>query len=1070
MEYRSQRRLLRQLSQNIHWSNSSCPKVRCALLLGALLLVAAPSFCADPPRPVKVLLLFFGDKDSPAFSLFQNGLRTSVEQGLNAPVWIYDESFDEGWLGHDSSYAQTMERFLRDKYAKRGIDIVVAVGDYPLQYLQKRRKTLLPDAKLMYVSWQSPKQSIPDTTGLVWKLDLAPTLEVALTQNPGTHHVLLITGATAFDRGLAQLLLPTGLKYLQERHKEVDIQILSPGTLDETLSALAALPQETITVFATYYGDSAGQGFVPARILPTFSAITNRPLYGWIDSYFGHGIVGGSLTKTEAIGAAFGDLVLRVVRGEKPGTIPEVRVDLRQNEFDWQQIKRWGIGMHQVPAGSIVINREYTIWELYKWRIIGLLGLVAIEAVLIFALIRLAFAQKRNLRQLLYQRELAALVGQLAAAFINLPAELVNAEMERSFQRLLEFFDLDRISLFEFSAGKTQLRLLCARSSIGVEQPPAVFDLHQLPWTAAQILGGAPIVASHLGQLPEEASELKKVLRAHGVRSFITFPLQREESTFATLSFSTVRNERDWKPELVQAVRTIADILGSALERRSAEEAARRNRARLSGIVESAMDAIMAVDAQQSIVVFNATAEKMFGCSVEEALGQPLERFIPHRFRAQHHAHISRFAETGVANRAMGTLGALWALRANGEEFPIEASISQLEADGEKLFTCTVRDVTERERTQQHLAKSQELNASILESLSNHLAVLDAKGNIVAATKRVPEFVAATGINLLDLRVGTNYFEVCRAAMEAGDSDVAAAMAGVQAVYDGRRDHFEMEYGYNSGIEQRWFLMSVTPLKTQDGGIVLSQEDITGRKRHEQVIQELSGRLITAQEQERSRIARELHDDINQQVAMVAIELQQLEKFFPEDSLEGRQKIEALWKKTHALSTDIQHLSHQLHSAKLEHLGIIAALRGLCGEFSEQHKIEADFQFRQVQPGLDPDIALSLFRVAQESLQNVAKHSQAKKVRMELVGIGGQVVLRVSDDGVGFDPDAPKHRSGLGMVSMSERIRLVGGTLSVWSRPSMGTQVEAAIPLSSGALAGNRTWESEPVSPGSKVG
>ena len=206
--------------------------------------------------------------------------------------------------------------------------------------------------------------------------------------------------------------------------------------------------------------------------------------------------------------------------------------------------------------------------------------------------------------------------------------------------------------------------------------------------------------------------------------------------------------------------------------------------------------------------------------------------------------------------------------------------------------------------------------------------------------------------------------------------------------------------------------------------------------------------MITAQELERSRIARELHDDINQQVAMLAIELQQLESFLPESSLEGRERVQALWKKTHGLSKEIQHLSHQLHSAKLEHLGITAALRGLCEEFSAQHKIKTDFQFREVPPGLNSDISLSLFRVAQESLHNVAKHSSANQVRMELVGSGDKIVLRVSDDGIGFDPAAHRDHDGLGLISMNERIRLVGGTLALSSVLSLGTKVEATIPLS----------------------
>jgi signal transduction histidine kinase len=165
---------------------------------------------------------------------------------------------------------------------------------------------------------------------------------------------------------------------------------------------------------------------------------------------------------------------------------------------------------------------------------------------------------------------------------------------------------------------------------------------------------------------------------------------------------------------------------------------------------------------------------------------------------------------------------------------------------------------------------------------------------------------------------------------------------------------------------------------------------------------------------------------------------------------------------------DIQHLSHQLHSTKLEHLGIVAALRGLCNEFSEQHKIETSLQVKQVPAQIGSDVALSLFRVAQESLHNVAKHSHARKVRVELVGTNDDVVLRVSDDGDGFNPDEPRYSSGLGMISMSERVRLVGGILLVSSKQALGTQVEALIPLPRQKAAEDRS--SRFASEGRKVG
>jgi hypothetical protein len=724
----------------------------------------------------------------------------------------------------------------------------------------------------------------------------------------------------------------------------------------------------------------------------------------------------------------------------------------------------FSIRRERVDSGisSIVPLGEYTqlAWERYKWRI-GLFGVLVIVAVLIASLIRSATAQRRNLKQLAYDRKLETLVAQLAAAFINLSSELVNAEIERSFQRLLEFLDLDQINLFEVSPRTAQLRLLHSRGFMDAAEPPAIIDLHQLPWTASQILRGTPIVAARLDEFPEKARGLREILGARGVRSFIAFPLQQDESTFATLSFSTIRNEREWSPDLVRALRTIADIFGNALKRKYAEEALQQSGARLTGIIESAMDAIIAVDDQQNIVVFNAAAEKIFGCSTTAALGQSLRRFVPPHLRADYDAHISQLAETGIKNCAMSISRAL---RANGEEFPIDASISQVEMDGTKLFTLIIRDITEREQSERALRASEQLQASILASLRSQVVVLDHQGIVLATNKNGADVAprncffwkkqckatAEDKCDLLEISQNANYFEMWRRRQQTDDPVAAAALGGIRAVCERERDHFELEYycGPKSDTDQCWLLMSVTPLKGGAPGAVVSHQDITEQMRHEQAIRELGGRLIKAQEQERSRIARELHDDINQQVAVLAIELQQLERFIPEDSTEGHQKAQVLWKKIHGVSTEIHHISHQLHSAKLEHLGLIAALRGLCNEFSAQYKIRADFQAWQVPPALGSDSSLGLFRVAQESLHNVAKHSRAKNVRVDIVGRDDQVLLRVWDDGVGFDSERTTHQTGLGMVSMSERIRLVGGTLSVSSKPSMGTQVEAAIPLS----------------------
>jgi signal transduction histidine kinase len=153
-----------------------------------------------------------------------------------------------------------------------------------------------------------------------------------------------------------------------------------------------------------------------------------------------------------------------------------------------------------------------------------------------------------------------------------------------------------------------------------------------------------------------------------------------------------------------------------------------------------------------------------------------------------------------------------------------------------------------------------------------------------------------------------------------------------------------------------------------------------------------------------------------------------------------------MWRLTNEIATDIQHMSHQLHPSKLHYLGLAATVRDLCHEFSAQHKIEVECVVQDLPQDLEENAALNLFRTVQESLRNVVKHSHARHVKVELTCQSRVVQLRVSDDGVGFDPEDTQRNHGLGLVSMRERLRSVGGEFSIWSRPSLGTQVEGSIP------------------------
>jgi PAS domain S-box-containing protein len=256
--------------------------------------------------------------------------------------------------------------------------------------------------------------------------------------------------------------------------------------------------------------------------------------------------------------------------------------------------------------------------------------------------------------------------------------------------------------------------------------------------------------------------------------------------------------------------------------------------------------------------------------------------------------------------------------------------------------------------------------------------------------------------------------------------------------------------------EYRWMLDIAVPRFQEDGsfaGYIGSCVDITEQKLAEEALSSISGRMIEAHEQERALIARELHDDIGQRLALVAVQLDR-ERQDSQNSREGLLlAMEEAIKRISDLAGDIHSMSHRLHSSKLDTLGLAAAAGGFCREVSQGQNVVVDFQSEGIPEALSEDVALCLFRVLQEALQNATKHSGSKRFWVSLVGSSNQIVLTVRDEGRGFQPDEALQKSGLGMTSMMERLKLVGGELRIDGDPQPGTILRACVPFGPNATS-----------------
>jgi len=226
--------------------------------------------------------------------------------------------------------------------------------------------------------------------------------------------------------------------------------------------------------------------------------------------------------------------------------------------------------------------------------------------------------------------------------------------------------------------------------------------------------------------------------------------------------------------------------------------------------------------------------------------------------------------------------------------------------------------------------------------------------------------------------------------------------------------------------------------------------DVEDQKQVELARADLSRRLMTAQEAERTRIARELHDGIGQALALLSIQLQRAAQ--PAAPGKKHPGIDELCGRLKEIGIQVSRLSHQLHSSELEFLGLAVAVKSLCREFAEEYRIQVECMCGEVPADLDNDVALGFLRVVQEALHNVAKHSRASRVDVELNAADDELLLTVADNGIGFDMSKVYSTAGLGMISMRERMHLIGGELVINSQPDGGTKIQARAP----ALAGKK--------------
>lgn len=492
---------------------------------------------------------------------------------------------------------------------------------------------------------------------------------------------------------------------------------------------------------------------------------------------------------------------------------------------------------------------------------------------------------------------------------------------------------------------------------------------------------------------------------------------------------------------------------------------AKQSEARLDGIIRGAVESIITVDEDQAVVLFNPAAEAMFQCSAQEAMGSQLERFIPERFHGTHRGHVANFGRTGTTTRAMGAKLDLYAVRTNGEEFPIDASISKTQQDGKRFFTVLLRDITRRKQAEQAIAESNQFNQEILTNVNEGIVVYDRNLNVVAWN---PFMEKLTGVKLEEA-LGKHIYDLFRNLREQSTHDaMLRAFTGESVVasepvgrYRGTPD-FLPASTYPRAVDDprvAWTVTSWAPHRNQQGeivGVIVTVLDVTDLKHSQDgllqsnaKLRELSEHLESVREAERTRIAREIHDELAGTLTGIKMDLSSVRDLDGQLPSELREKLARSVELVDGAVQTTRRIINDLRPSLLDNLGVWAAIDWLVAGLGKDTNIKCEIEIEEsvAQTELPSAMSTALFRIVQESLNNIRRHAAATTIRVRVYRNAPHVVVEIADNGRGFSEADLAKVGHWGVMGMHERALSHGGEVQITSEPGRGTTVQIVMPL-----------------------
>ena len=829
------------------------------IVAGSMLAPVAASAADDKT----VLLIYAGARLFPAVITIDQAIRSTLQSGSTAPLQFYTEYLDLSWF---ESHEPQMRRLLQQKYAGRKIDVVVPCFDSAIRFVLKERAVLFPGVPVVFCAAEDEgirgAPLPPDVTGVTLLLEWAAVLELALELHPGTQRISFVGGTGPSDRVREARAREAFSKY----EGRLKFSFLSGLPMSEILKAVGALPDGTVVIFASFLRDGAGRTFIATEALSMTAAASTAPIYSVSDTFLGHGIVGGPLVSFEAQGIKAAELGLRVLNGQRLGPADIVNHHANRYMFDARQLRRWGLRESRLPPGSVVLFREATVWDLYKWHIVVAGAVTGLQALLIVGLLIERRRRKRNKLRLDERLRFETLLSDLCAGFLKIRADEADQQIDRSLRRVVEDLGVDRASLGEFTA-ESLIRITHSYTREGVAPVPRMFEAAEFPWITRRLRDGHVVSFSRADELPAEAVTDRSTILAFGTKSVALVPFVIGGAAAGALAVSMLRVEREWPEELVQRLRLLAEMFAIVLMGRHAETALEESENRFRVMADAAPVMIWMAGPDGRCTDFNRPWLEFTGRTLEQERSDGwLEGVHPDDRKECMSSYLEALEAKQpftIEYRLRGCDGLYRSVLDHG--------VPRVGRDGSfQGYIGSAIDITEMKTAHQALIESIALRSAIFGSLYGEVVALSQDGVVIAVNETWNRFAQENDGDPVSVGVGANYLEVCRRAAASGNPEAQQALDVLESVLEGRTQRALLEYTCHSPSRARWFAMTVEPFKRPEGGLVISHLDITRRRRAEEQLEHEREELAHAlRVTTLGELAASLAHEINQPLAAI---------------------------------------------------------------------------------------------------------------------------------------------------------------------------------------------------------